>query len=115
MLSQYVAFNNHILTYCTTFSAKESSMENTKSTTIDVPFIDDLGTATGPVTIRMTNDYLFRALLQRNNRVLKSLISSLLHLTLDEIISVEIANGIELGRPVHLLSMPYLLKLKPRR
>lgn len=35
---------------------------------------------TGPLTISMTNDYLFRALLQQNNKVLKGLISSLMHL-----------------------------------
>ena len=34
----------------------------------------------GPLSIRMTNDYLFRALLQRNKKVLKALICSLLHL-----------------------------------
>lgn len=35
-----------------------------------------LESATGPVTIPMYNDYLFRALLQRNNRVLKGMICS---------------------------------------
>ena len=39
----------------------------------------------GPVTIPMTNDYLFRALLQRNNKVLKALICSLLHLNISEV------------------------------
>lgn len=53
--------------------------------------------ASGPVTIPMTNDYLFRALLQSNNLVLKCLISSLLHLPLSAIVSVEITNPIELG------------------
>lgn len=81
-------------------------MENTKSSTvisssaINVLSFEDLESATGPVTIRMTNDYLFRALLQRNNRVLKSLIRSLLHLTSEEITLVEIANSIELGTTV---------------
>ena len=55
---------------------------------------------TGPLIIPMTNDYLFRALLQQNNKVLKGLISSLLHLSLDEIISVEITNPIELGKSI---------------
>lgn len=53
--------------------------------------------ATGPLTIPMTNDYLFRALLQRNNKVLRGLICSLLHLSPDEVTSVEITNPIELG------------------
>ena len=56
---------------------------------------------TGPLTIPMTNDYLFRALLQQNNKVLKGLISSLLHLSLEEITSVEITNPIELGRTIN--------------
>ena len=55
---------------------------------------------TGPLTIPMTNDYLFRALLQQNNKVLKGLISALLHLTLNEIFSVEITNPIELGKSI---------------
>lgn len=56
---------------------------------------------TGPLTIPMTNDYLFRALLQQNNKVLKGLISSLMHLPLAEIISVEITNPIELGKSIN--------------
>ncbi len=56
--------------------------------------------ATGPVSIPMHNDYLFRALLQRNNRVLKGLICSLLHLDSEQILSVVIANPIELGETI---------------
>ena len=56
--------------------------------------------ATGPVTIRMTNDYLFRALMQRNNTVLKALICSLLHLKMKSVTSVRITNPIELGKHV---------------
>ena len=54
--------------------------------------------STGPITIPMTNDYLFRALLQRNNNVLKGLISALLHLDPVDISSVLITNPIELGK-----------------
>ena len=53
--------------------------------------------ATGPLSIPMTNDYLFRALLQRNNHVLIGLISSLLHLPPLDISSAVITNPIELG------------------
>ena len=53
--------------------------------------------ATGPLTIPMTNDYLFRALLQRNNFVLRGLIAALLHLNESDIISVFITNPINLG------------------
>ena len=54
--------------------------------------------AMGPVKIPMTNDYLFRALLQENNYVLKGLICSLLHLAPSDIDSVVITNPVELGR-----------------
>ncbi len=55
----------------------------------------------GPLLIPMTNDYLFRALLQRNNTVLKSLICSLMHLLPEEVSSVEITNPIELGTAIN--------------
>ncbi len=56
--------------------------------------------AQGPIAIPMTNDYLFRALLQRNNNVLKGLISALLHLSPADISSVVITNPVELGKKV---------------
>ena len=56
-----------------------------------------LDQATGPVQIPMTNDYLFRALLQKNNHVLKGLICALLHLKPEEVTSVTILNPIVLG------------------
>ena len=45
----------------------------------------------------MANDYLFRALLPQNNKVITDLIASLLHLFPSEITSVEITNSIVLG------------------
>ena len=48
----------------------------------------------------MTNDYLFRALLQRNNKVLKALICSLLHLNISDVESVRITNPIEMGKAI---------------
>lgn len=38
-----------------------------------MPGPDFLTAAGGPVAIRLTNDYLFRALLQRSNKALKGL------------------------------------------
>lgn len=55
----------------------------------------------GPVAVPLTNDYLFRALLQRNNRVLKALICSLLHLKISDVHSVIITNPIELGKAIN--------------
>lgn len=56
--------------------------------------------ATGPLAIPMTNDYLFRALLQTNGYVLKGLIGALLHLASWEIISATINNPIQLGESI---------------
>ena len=51
----------------------------------------------GALIVPMTNDYLFRALLQRNNHVLKGLICALLHMEETDISSVVITNPIRLG------------------
>lgn len=51
----------------------------------------------GKLPFSMTNDYLFCAMLQKNNLVLKSLICSLLHLEASNVQSIEITNPIELG------------------
>lgn len=53
--------------------------------------------ATGPLAIRLTNDYFFRVLLQTSNQTLKGLTASLLHLSLSDVRSVEITNPIRLG------------------
>lgn len=51
----------------------------------------------GAVRYDMTNDYMFRAVLQSNNTVLRGLICSLLHLDENEVISVVVTNPIILG------------------
>ena len=48
----------------------------------------------------MTNDYLFRALMQMNEDVRKAFVGDLLHLEQDEIRSADIENPIELGTSV---------------
>ena len=55
----------------------------------------------GKLTIPMTNDYLFHALLQQNNKVLTGLITSLLHLPPSEISSVEITIPIVPGESIN--------------
>lgn len=52
----------------------------------------------GALIVPMTNDYLFRALLQRNNLVLKGLICALLHMKEADISSVIITNPIQSAR-----------------
>lgn len=54
--------------------------------------------AYGNIDYGMTNDYMFRAVLQENKIVLKGLICSLLHLEDHEVSSVEITNPIQLGK-----------------
>lgn len=53
--------------------------------------------ATGKLPYTLTNDYMFKALLQENENVLKHLICSLLHLQPEEIQSVKVRNPILLG------------------
>lgn len=55
--------------------------------------------ATGKLPYPLTNDYLFRALLQENNLVLKHLICALLHLQPEEVESVTVTNPSCWGRP----------------
>ena len=67
--------------------------------------IPDFEHAHGPVPYCMTNDYLFRAVLQQSNPALKGLICSLLHLSEEEVVSVEITNPIILGESISLFSI----------
>jgi len=78
-------------------------MQQNKSTN-DVSTTDKrllaLKDAHGPVLFNMTNDYLFRAVLQTNHNVLKGLVCSLLHLDEKDIKSLKILNPIELGKQI---------------
>jgi len=53
--------------------------------------------ATGKIDYTLTNDYMFRAVLQKNKKVLKGLSAALLHLPLQDIKAADILNPIELG------------------
>ena len=64
------------------------------------PSFQRLEDAHGTIPYGMTNDYMFRAVLQTNNKVLRGLICSLLHLSESEIISVQIINPIILGQSI---------------
>jgi hypothetical protein len=60
-------------------------MQKTKPNQVLHPSAD----AHGALPYKLTNDYLFRALLQKNQRVLKALLCSLLHLEEKDIVSVK--------------------------
>lgn len=74
-------------------------MGKTHSVTIN-PTNTGWMTATGKLPIPFTNDYLFCAMLQKNNLVLQSLICSLLHMEKEEVYSIEITNPIDLGKQI---------------
>lgn len=52
------------------------------------------------IQYNMTNDYMFRYILQKNEKVLRGLICALLHLKPEDIISVEIKNPIDLSKNI---------------
>ena len=56
--------------------------------------------ASGTIDYRFTNDYMFRAILQKNQKVLKALICALLQLSPDDVLSIRITNPIELGKNI---------------
>lgn len=59
-----------------------------------------LGKLSGPIRFRLTNAYLFVAVLQKNREALCHLIAALLHIKRSDIVSVEILNPIILGEDI---------------
>lgn len=57
-------------------------------------------TASGPIPYNLTNDYMFRVVLQENELVLRGLIGSLLNLEQSEIKSTVVTNPIKLGEQI---------------
>lgn len=74
----------------------DQSAANSKVADPDTEFLN----AQGLVPYGMTNDYMFRAVLQSNNKALQGLICSLLHLKHEDVLSVEITNPIILGEAI---------------
>ena len=56
--------------------------------------------ATGHLDYNMTNDYMFRMVLQRDKATLSALICSVLGLENDEVLDVQIENTIEPGSAI---------------
>ena len=55
---------------------------------------------TGPLKYTLTNDFLFKAFLQRNEKALRGLLCALLDMKEEEITSIEIMNPIEEGSTI---------------
>ena len=60
----------------------------------------------------MTNDFMFKAVLQRNQTALKGLLCALLHMRMEEIVVVRIQNPIEIGGVIDEKKMMLDLKLE---
>lgn len=56
--------------------------------------------ATGRIDYTLMNDYMFRAVMQENEKVLRGLVCSLLRLNPGEVTSIIITNPIELGKAI---------------
>ena len=69
-------------------------------------------TVTGEIRYNMTNDYMFRAILQKNERVLRGLVASLLHMQPEEIETISIENPIVLGEDIDEKTIVLDVKIK---
>ena len=76
-----------------------------KNTYLNDTLSADYEAETGKILFNMTNDYMFRAVLQKNNRVLRGLIKSLLHISEEDIKEVKITNPIILGESIDAKQM----------
>ena len=74
------------------FADQERSFMQKDETKRQTPTIRIYQNATGAVPYKLTNDYLFKALLQRNKTVLKALISALLHLPPEQVEDADVKN-----------------------
>lgn len=54
----------------------------------------------GKIRYRLTNDYMFRAVMQKSKRVLKHLICALLSISVEDVKDLTIQNPIELGKEI---------------
>lgn len=90
----------HISLHTGDTSPALSSAKYHQTTRIPFNTSPGLRDASGQIPYGMTNDYMFRAVLQSNNKVLRGLICSLLHLSEQTVASVEITNPVILGEAV---------------
>ena len=70
------------------------------------------GFPTGKLKYPLTNDFMFKAVLQRNQTALKGLLCALLHMEMEEIAAVRVLNPIEIGGMIDEKMMMLDLKLE---
>ena len=66
----------------------------------EMAYRDDWKKLTGSLPVKMTNDYLFRALLQTDEKTLKAIVASVLHISIQDVTEIVVTNPIELGETV---------------
>ena len=66
----------------------------------ELPYNDGWKKLTGPLPIKLTNDYLFRALLQADEETLKTIVADLLYMDVGDVTDIEVTNPIVLGETV---------------
>lgn len=67
---------------------------------------------TGKLKYPLTNDFMFKAVLQKNQTALKGLLCALLHMRMEEIAEIRILNPIEIGDVIEEKKMILDLKLE---
>lgn len=67
---------------------------------------------TGKLKYPLTNDFMFKAVLQRNQTALKGLLCALLQMEMEEIVAIRILNPIEIGGVIDEKMMMLDLKLE---
>lgn len=67
---------------------------------------------TGKLKYPLTNDFMFKAVLQRNQTALKGLLCALLHMRMEEVAEIKILNPIEIGGMIDEKTMMLDLKLE---
>ena len=72
----------------------------TKDYKHEMAYRDDWKSLTGELPVKMTSDYLFRALLQADEKTLTAMVASLLHISVDEVTEIVITNLITLGESI---------------
>ena len=65
-----------------------------------IDYSDGWKTKTGNIGFKLTNDYLFRALLQRDEKTLKAIVASFLRIDPIKIKDIEVTNPIILGESI---------------
>ena len=63
----------------------------------EMAYSDGWKKETGELPVTMTSDYLFRALLQADEKTLKAMVASLLHMNINDITDIVITNPIVVG------------------